>query len=138
MYPTFKRGMAVSHNTAIFFKVSLLLLAQFILLSTYLSAQNTPVISSFSPISAKQGDAVTLAGKGFNNTTTNSIVFFGATKATVTAATATKLTVTVPTGATYVPTYNPAKTWIGSSDFIDNQYLKTGNGPVAAAIGDNN
>ncbi|MFZ8269823.1 IPT/TIG domain-containing protein, partial [Staphylococcus aureus] len=49
----------------------------------------------------KPGDAVTITGTNFNTTTTNNIVFFGATRATVTAATTTSLTVTVPTGATF-------------------------------------
>ena len=62
-----------------------------------------PTITSFTPISAKPGDGVTLTGTNFSATATENIVFFGATKATVTAATANSLTVTVPTGATYAP-----------------------------------
>ncbi|MSE24719.1 hypothetical protein GKC32_09725, partial [Lactobacillus curvatus] len=89
------------------------------------------------PTSAKPGDVVTITGTNFNTTTTNNIVFFGATKANVTAATTTSLTVTVPTGATYdyitalntsialmgsstskfIPIYSPAKTGIGAGDF---------------------
>jgi len=46
---------------------------------------------------------VTIAGTNFNTTAANNIVYFGATRATVTAATATGLTVTVPAGATYKP-----------------------------------
>ncbi|MFY7794926.1 MAG: IPT/TIG domain-containing protein, partial [Chitinophagaceae bacterium] len=44
-----------------------------------------PVITSFSPTSAIPGASVTLTGTGFNTATTNNIVFFGATRATVTA-----------------------------------------------------
>ncbi len=62
-----------------------------------------PTITSFTPLSAKPGDAVTITGTDFNTTLANNIVFFGATKATLTAATATSITATVPTGATYAP-----------------------------------
>ena len=96
-----------------------------------------PVITSFSPTSAKPGDAVTLTGTNFNATPGNNIVFFGATRASVTAASAISVTVTVPSGATYAPitllntatrlaasslrnftpTYSPAKTAITATDF---------------------
>ncbi len=115
-----------------------------------------PTISSFSPLSAKPGDAVTITGTGFNTTPANNIVFFGATKATVTAATATSITATVPTGATYAPItvlnttlvrmassranfnpiYAPAKTNITTTDFWANINFTTGNNPQSVAIGD--
>ena len=60
-----------------------------------------PAISSFSPASGPVGTEVTITGTNFNTTAADNVVFFGATKATVTAATATSLTVTVPVGATY-------------------------------------
>ncbi len=60
-----------------------------------------PSIVSFSPEAGPTGTTVTLAGANFNITPSNNIVFFGATKATVTAATTTSLTVIVPVGATY-------------------------------------
>ncbi len=62
-----------------------------------------PSISSFSPNSGPIGTTVTITGTNFSTTPANNIVYFGATKATVTAATATQLTVTVPVGATYQP-----------------------------------
>src|SRR5579872_6537300 len=62
-----------------------------------------PVITSFSPASGAIGTIVTITGAGFNATAANNIVFFGATMATVTAASTTSLTVTVPVGATYQP-----------------------------------
>ncbi len=62
-----------------------------------------PTISSFSPSSGVVGTTVTIIGTNFNTTPTNNIVYFGAVRATVTAATASSLTVTVPTGATYQP-----------------------------------
>ncbi|MDZ4714490.1 MAG: FG-GAP-like repeat-containing protein [Cytophagales bacterium] len=62
-----------------------------------------PTISSFSPTSGPVGTTVTITGTNFSATPANNIVFFGATQATVTAASATSLTVTVPVGATYQP-----------------------------------
>jgi hypothetical protein len=62
-----------------------------------------PIITSVFPASGEVGTPITIIGNGFNTTAANNIVFFGATKATVTAATATQLSVTVPAGATYAP-----------------------------------
>jgi len=58
-----------------------------------------PSITSYSPISGSVGTTVTITGTNFNTTSTNNIVFFGATKATVNNATATQLIVSVPAGA---------------------------------------
>jgi hypothetical protein len=44
-------------------------------------AQTT--IASFTLLSAKPRDAFTLTGAGFNTTTKNNVVFFGATKASI-------------------------------------------------------
>ncbi len=120
------------------------------------SLAQAPVISDVVPSSAKPGDVVSLTGTNFNETATNNIVFFGATKATVTAATATSLTVTVPTGATYAPisvlntgtsfstysktnfspTYSPAKSTIVAGDFQTKQDFTTATSPNSVAIGD--
>lgn len=62
-----------------------------------------PTITSFTPTSGATGTTVTITGTNFSTTASNNIVYFGATKATVTGATATSLTVTVPVGATYRP-----------------------------------
>ena len=62
-----------------------------------------PVISSFTPTNGPVGTSVTITGTNFSTTAANNTVYFGAAKATVTAATATSLTVTVPVGATYQP-----------------------------------
>jgi MBG domain (YGX type)/YDG domain/FG-GAP-like repeat/Secretion system C-terminal sorting domain/IPT/TIG domain/FG-GAP repeat len=62
-----------------------------------------PAITSFSPTSGTAGTTVTIIGANFNIVPTNNIVFFGATKATVSKANDTSLTVSVPTGATYQP-----------------------------------
>ena len=72
-----------------------------ILLSFQLCAQ--PVVSSFSPASGPVGSSVTITGSNFSATPANNIVFFGAVKATVTAASANALTVIAPSGATYQP-----------------------------------
>lgn len=65
-----------------------------------LQALCQPTISSVNPGVAIPGATVTLSGTGFNTTAANNIVYFGATKATVSGASATTLSVTVPTGAT--------------------------------------
>jgi trimeric autotransporter adhesin len=70
---------------------------------TYLPSTPTPAISSFLPVSGLAGTSVTITGSNFNGTLSNNIVFFGATRAAVTAGSATSLTVTVPTGSTYQP-----------------------------------
>jgi hypothetical protein len=132
-------------------------LLSILLLMGYRSfAQTAPVITSFSPASAKPGDEVILTGTGFNTTAASNIVFFGATRATVTAATATSLTVQVPVGATYAPitllntgtvlacaslsnfnpTYSPAKAGIVSADFENKIDFSTGSAPNSVAIGD--
>ncbi len=120
------------------------------------NAESPPTISSFSPLSAKPGDAVTITGTGFNTTAANNVVFFGATKATITVATATSITATVPTGATYAPItvlntttvkmasssanfnpiYAPAKTALTTADFLTKRDFGTGFGPESVAIGD--
>lgn len=62
-----------------------------------------PTISFFSPASGPVGTTVIITGTNFNTTSANNLVFFGATKAIVNAATATSLTVIVPGGASYQP-----------------------------------
>ncbi|MDE3142911.1 MAG: IPT/TIG domain-containing protein, partial [Bacteroidota bacterium] len=79
----------------------LLLPASVLLMTNSLIAQ--PTITSFTPLSGTVGTSVTITGTNFNTTASNNIVFFGATKASVSIASATSLTVTVPTGATYAP-----------------------------------
>ncbi len=68
-----------------------------------LPVSGPPTITSFTPTSGPVGTSVTITGTNFSATPANNIVYFGATRATVSAATATQLTVTVPTGATYAP-----------------------------------
>lgn len=77
------------------------LLVASILFMHVLTAQ--PTISSFSPTSGTVGTTVIITGTNFNATPANNIVYFGAAKAVVSAASTTSLTVAVPVGATYKP-----------------------------------
>jgi len=112
-----------------------------------------PQITSFTPNSGPVGTTVTISGTGFSSSPTNNIVYFGATRATVTAATATQLTVTVPTGATYQPItvlvdglvgyskipFTTTYPWLGVVDatsFIPKVDFATGSSPNSIAIGD--
>ena len=70
---------------------------------TFLLYAQQPVINSFTPAAGPVGTTVTITGSNFDPVAANNIVYFGAVKATVIAATATSLTVTVPTGTTYQP-----------------------------------
>ncbi len=96
-----------------------------------------PDITAFSPGSGSVGTTVTITGTNFNATPANNVVFFGATRANVTAASATSLSVSVPMGAThdfisvlnsdtdlmtysatkYIPTYSPNTGTITAEDF---------------------
>ncbi len=129
----------------------------FLLVATvfYADAQ-APTITSFSPVSGPVGTTVTITGTGFDATPANNIVFFGATMATVAAATVTSLMVTVPVGATYQPitelngtthliaysatpfitTYTPNKGAINTTDIAAKIDFTTGANPYNIAIGD--
>ncbi len=74
-----------------------------IFISKLSQAPILPSISSFAPASGPVGTSVTINGTNFSVEPGYNIVYFGATRATVTASTSTQLTVTVPTGATYQP-----------------------------------
>jgi FG-GAP-like repeat/IPT/TIG domain/Secretion system C-terminal sorting domain len=62
-----------------------------------------PVIAGFAPLSGPVGTSVTITGKNFSSVSANDIVYFGATRAQVTAASTTMISVKVPVGATYKP-----------------------------------
>ncbi len=115
-------------------------------------------ITSFTPKSGPVGTSITITGTGYNTTPANNIVFFGATRASVTAATSTSLTVTVPLGATfapitvlntstgltafstqfYNPTFIPNKGNIKNVDIATKVDFATGTSPFSVAIGDLN
>jgi uncharacterized repeat protein (TIGR03803 family)/surface protein len=121
-----------------------------------LAPAGPPTITSFTPTSGSIGTTVTIIGTNFDPTPANNVVYFGATKATVTAATPTQLTVTVATGATYAPitvlntgssllaygttnftpTFSPTKGSITTSDFDLKVDFIAGTNPYAVAIGD--
>lgn len=62
-----------------------------------------PTVASFTPGSGPVGTSVTINGTNFSSEPDYNIVYFGATRASVTAATSTQLTVAVPIGATWQP-----------------------------------
>jgi gliding motility-associated-like protein len=125
-------------------------------LSVIRSDAFAPAITSFSPTSGPTGTTVTLTGTNFNVTPEKNIVFFGATKATVTASSTTSLTVTVPVGATYQPIsvlnsastltgysampfatiFTPVKDDFTAADLAFKVDLPAGNNPANVAIGD--
>jgi gliding motility-associated-like protein len=113
--------------------------------------QAAPTITSFSPTSATVGTQVIITGTGFSTTPANNVVFFGPTRAVVSAATTTSLTVTVPSGAAqsnlvvlnsdnsligmsndfFTPTYLPSRPNITATDYAPSVNL---NGIPAATI----
>ncbi|MEI6823278.1 MAG: FG-GAP-like repeat-containing protein, partial [Bacteroidota bacterium] len=109
-----------------------------------------PTITSFTPASGAIGSSVTITGTNFNTTAAQNIVFFGATKAVVIAASATSLTVTVPLGATYqylsvtnlavrLTAYSAKPfnvTLAGSITFTDKVDFATGTSPFSVRLGD--
>ncbi len=62
-----------------------------------------PIIAGVTPSAGMIGDVITITGSNFSSQASDNIVYFGAVKAIVSAATSTSLTVTVPAGATYWP-----------------------------------
>jgi trimeric autotransporter adhesin len=115
-----------------------------------------PTITSVTPLLGYPASSVSIVGTNFNATTTNNIVYFGATQATVTSATTTTLNVTVPTGATfapltvlntgcglnvssprpYLPYYNNAAYVTATTNFKPNFTKSAGSTPMYLAIGD--
>jgi FG-GAP-like repeat/IPT/TIG domain len=77
----------------------------FIFLMTFfvVHAFAQPTINSFNPKYGPLGTSVAIIGSNFSTVPAENIVYFGAVKALVTAASATSLTVTVPFGTTYQP-----------------------------------
>jgi serine/threonine protein kinase len=112
-----------------------------------------PVIISFSPASGSAGMAVTIHGINFDPVPGNNIVFFGAVRAAVNAASTTYLAVTIPAGAQYAPIteaangmtaysrypFLPSFSGVGtlsSSSFAGNFNIDAGNGPVRVLAAD--
>jgi hypothetical protein len=114
-----------------------------------------PVITSFTPQAATTGTVITITGSNFSTVAANNHVYFGAVKATVTAATTTSLTVKVPAGATSYSNisvstfsrigysakpFNVTFPGIGNaftaSSFADKIELTAGKNPKGVAAGD--
>ena len=113
-------------------------------LPTYIFAQ--PTISSVTPLTGPVGTTVTISGNNFNATPSSNIVYFGAVRAQVTAASSNTLTVTAPPGGSYQPvtvnnggltafSYSPFITTFSDSGQFNPQAFSTrtdystGNGP---------
>jgi uncharacterized protein YjdB len=123
---------------------------------TNICAGQLPAISSVSPGAGNPGSSVTISGTNFNTTPANNIVFFGATKSTVTASSATSLTADIPVGAThkeisvtntasalsgysqysFLPTFNNNAYVADTINFKDKIDLITGTTSAGMAVGD--
>ena len=89
-----------------------------------------PKITSFAPTSGTIGTTVTITGTGFSVTPASNIVYFGAVKATVSAATATSITVTVPAGAgSVVPLSVTVSTLTSYSNLCTTPFFNLTNSP---------
>ena len=86
----------------------------FLFTSIIINAQ-VPVITSIVPANGPIGISTTLNGSNFSSITANNVVYFGAVKAVVTAATSTTLSMTVPIGTTYKPVTVLTNNLIGAS-----------------------
>lgn len=111
------------------------LLVAFACLALSQNSSAQPVISSLSNRSAVPGSSITISGSGFNTTASNNIVFFGATRASVSSASASSLTVNVPTGATFSPVF-AINSGSGASAFSPYPFLPSHDtaGYITAAI----
>lgn len=130
----------------------ILLYALFI--SSFSFAQ--PSITSFSPEAGNVGSSVIIKGKNFSPSPSQNIVYFGAVKAKVTAATDSTLSATVPAGATYQPisvtnqqltgyanqpfkvTFTHGSASFRSRSFINQLEIKTAGYSLSTAIADIN
>ncbi len=74
-----------------------------LLLLSVLSVFAQPAITQVNPVSGPPGTSVTITGTNFSAVPAENLVYFGVTKATVTAATSNTLTVTAPLGANAQP-----------------------------------
>ncbi|PWV45805.1 IPT/TIG domain-containing protein [Chitinophaga sp. S165] len=74
-----------------------------LLLLSAVSVFAQPAITQINPVIGPPGTSVTITGSNFSTVPTENKVYFGVTKATVTAATTNMLTVTAPLGANAEP-----------------------------------
>lgn len=113
-----------------------------------------PVITGFSPLAAPVGTPITITGTNFSPVWASNIVYFGATRAVVTATTPTGLVATLPVGAThapisvtvngqtalsplsFLPTFAGTGTNITAASFAPGQNLTVADGPIKSVIAD--
>ena len=113
-----------------------------------------PRISSFSPSSGPIGTIITITGTGFSSNINNNVVYIGAVRGVVSAASATSITVTVSPGSSYEPitittagltaySKNPFNVTFSGGGNISSNSLSTRidinggtNGPVAMLLKD--
>lgn len=112
-----------------------------------------PAITSLSPSIGNVGTSVIISGNNFSGTTSDNIVYFGATRATVNSASTNSLNVTVPSGTTFqyptVTTGNltaysnepfvitfPCDGIIGAGSFPTGGYYSSGTNPRSVTIAD--
>ncbi|HTE23015.1 FG-GAP-like repeat-containing protein [Flavitalea sp.] len=111
-----------------------------------------PVINSFSPATGPYNTAITISGNNFNTTPANNIVYFGGSRAIVTAASTTSLTVNVPVSATNHPisvvntannlagysnaTFVPTFAGSNTVSFAPAVNFNAGNQPTGVSFGD--
>ena len=94
------------------------------LLVTSLRVSAQPTISALSAVTGIPGASITITGTNFNTSAANDVVYFGATRATVTSASSTSLAVTVPYGSTYMPV-TVSNMASGLTAFSDKLFLPT-------------
>src|SRR5438552_1794060 len=123
----------------------------------FLTARADPtncVITGFSPSAAAMGASVAITGTNFSANPAGNIVYFGAVRAQVTAASVTNLTVTVPAGAVYgpitatvngrtayassafVPTFPGAGLPVDANSFAPSFDLGADSGPIQVVLAD--
>jgi alpha-tubulin suppressor-like RCC1 family protein len=120
---------------------------------TSVGSTGVPAIFNFSPTVGTNGAVVAIAGTNFSANAAADIVYFGAVRANILAASPNSLIITVPTGATFAPitvTVNGLIAFssqpfeptfagsgsIGPSSFAPGFNLGAGNTPAGTAIGD--
>jgi YD repeat-containing protein len=79
-----------------------------------------PTIAGFTPVIGAAGTGVTIVGTNFDPLLSNNTVSFGASNATVTAATGTNIITTVPAGGSgRITVTTPSGTAVSTNDFIN-------------------
>lgn len=129
-------------------------LVLFFIVSTVVA--QVPTITNFDPQKASSGKQITITGSNFNATSSQNIVYFGATRGIIVASTATTIIVLAPVGALYapitvynaetrlsatsakyfIPTFYLTRPALKSTDFLTKFDYPAGKKPTALALGD--